>query len=341
MMMVVLGIAVSVLAGYFAVRGVAWSEFSGVSSSIKWHLIGLAILGLLVAEFIRSVRWITLLHSKQKLPLLFLFQIVMIGLLLNLLIPLRIGDVFRGVVLRKHLDISYGVAGASLITERIFDVLTLALLFAVVAAGVSLPGYLIPVLGVFVAITVLGTTVLFLIAIFPQQVVKQTQRMSKAKRPIVKHLSTFVTDFVVGLAPTVTLKKQSELWVYSFAIRLAEVGAVAAALLAVNIDIGISGFVLVNSLTMLGLAIPSGPGAIGSFELLARMAIETFAVQPSTSLFGAVTIHAVHIVTTLIFGGIATLLAIRRIRSAGISLSTLTMGQEMNIESDLLPNKQK
>jgi uncharacterized protein (TIRG00374 family) len=264
---------------------------------------------------------------------MFAFQLVMVGLVLNLLIPLRFGDVFRAIMLRKYLGVPYGTAGASLVTERFFDVITLSILFAVAAIGVSLPGYLVPVLGFFLAVAVFGGVGIFFVALYQEQVLKQISRLSRFQRPIVQKLTGFMTDFTVGLSPIKNSKTLSKAWGYSFAIRIAEVFAIGFVLLSLDIDIGIRGFTLVNSLTMLGFAIPSGPGAIGSFELLARIGIETFAVEPARALFGAVSIHGIHIVSTLVVGGLATIFIIRRVRRSGISLNLLTGDQEPDDET--------
>jgi hypothetical protein len=329
----VLGLAISVVAGYFAVRDVSWAEISDISGTINWSLAFAAVLMLVVADFLRSVRWMALLRTEQRIPLSLLFQLVMVGLLLNLLIPLRAGDFFRAVVLRKKLDIPYGEVGASLVAERLFDVITLAIVFAVFALGVSLPGYLIPVLAGFTLVAVVGAIVVFAVALFQDRLLRQISKWENARMKLVQKLSAFLSDFVVGLSPIKNNRNMAEAWGYSFAVRFAEIAAIGLVLMALDINIGVKGFALVNSLTMLGLAIPSGPGAVGSFELLARIGIETFDVAASQSLFGAVFIHAIHIVATLAVGSVASVLMYRQLKRMGIALRSVTSSFESDEDS--------
>ena len=88
----------------------------------------------------------------------------------------------------------------------------------------------------------------------------------------------------------------------SMFIRLAEVISVVLAVASTGIDFPLRASALLNSVVTLGLLIPSGPGAIGSFELLSVIVFEAFEIGRSAALTGALVFHGMGIAVTVVTG---------------------------------------
>jgi hypothetical protein len=58
----------------------------------------------------------------------------------------------------------------------------------------------------------------------------------------------------------------------------------------------------VTSVTALGMAVPSSPGYIGVFEILARETLVLFGMSPGPALSYALTAHGISYVTLTILG---------------------------------------
>ncbi len=75
----------------------------------------------------RSVRWKLLLsHIDRSLSTFYLFQVIILGFFVNLLIPIRAGEVLRAVLLQRGRGIGFLQGFSSIVVERVLD------LFAVV-----------------------------------------------------------------------------------------------------------------------------------------------------------------------------------------------------------------
>jgi len=75
-----------------------------------------------------AIRWRVLLRAAAGIQWTETFSYIMIGHLLNLIFPFRLGDVGRvALVSRKH-RINIGFTAASVVLERFFDILILVAL---------------------------------------------------------------------------------------------------------------------------------------------------------------------------------------------------------------------
>ena len=88
------------------------------------------------ALFVRSVRWGFLLPGRSLSPWL-LFRTLVIGFMVNDILPLRLGEVARIVLLARNASTPVGVSFASIIVERVLDGLAL---IALLALGMVLLG---------------------------------------------------------------------------------------------------------------------------------------------------------------------------------------------------------
>jgi len=93
--------------------------------SIFWLIIFIALFFL--AHYIRAVRWRYILFSvKKDISIINLFSATMIGYGVNCVVP-RLGEVYRAFFLGKWESLSRTSMLATVIIERVIDVLVLAL----------------------------------------------------------------------------------------------------------------------------------------------------------------------------------------------------------------------
>ena len=156
--MIILGILLSGLFLYFAVRGARVGEMLDVLAEANyWYMIPCVVFTLF-AFWIRALRWRYLLYSIRVIPQGIVFSATMIGFLSNNILPARLGELVRAHVVGKRAGISRSAALASILVERIFDLFTLLALFGLVALTTEFPGGLDKV-----ALLVLGLGLLTLV----------------------------------------------------------------------------------------------------------------------------------------------------------------------------------
>jgi uncharacterized membrane protein YbhN (UPF0104 family) len=93
-----------------------------------WYLTGVVVvtIGTYLA---RAWRWGYLLRPLARVPLMRLFSITNVGFATGLVVP-RAGEVVRPYLVARHHDLSTSSAFASIILERLFDLIVVLALFA-------------------------------------------------------------------------------------------------------------------------------------------------------------------------------------------------------------------
>src|SRR5919204_6155167 len=126
-----LGVVVTVVFGYLAVRHVrwhdAWSAFR--SSNPRWLVPAFAALA--VAVGLRAIRWQSLFAPGRRPPLPATTRALLVCYFFNNVLPARAGEAARVVALHRSAGTSRAELAATVVVERVFDVLSLVVLLFV------------------------------------------------------------------------------------------------------------------------------------------------------------------------------------------------------------------
>ena len=133
-----LGIVVSGVALYLAFRNVPILDLFSYLASINyfWVIPSLA-LGLFTFVM-RVLRWQVILASARRISFWRVFHSLAIGFMINCILPGRVGEVARPVILRKQDNFPVSTGLATVAAERVFDVGFLIVLFVTVFATVNI-----------------------------------------------------------------------------------------------------------------------------------------------------------------------------------------------------------
>lgn len=125
----VIGIGIACLAVYFTLRNVSMKDLMDSFKTIKYVYLVPAVLLIIASYAVRAWRWQILVSPLKKVKLSAMLPPLMIGFMGNIL-PARAGEVLRAYLLGKQENISFTGAVATIVVERLFDLLMLLLLFA-------------------------------------------------------------------------------------------------------------------------------------------------------------------------------------------------------------------
>ncbi len=126
-----LGILLSALFLWFALRGLDWRAVGAVLRDMHWEYLILAVgiwsLGLAA----RAVRWRALMGFRT--PHVQTFHILNIGFLINNTLPFRVGELARAYLIgRETSTVSGWAALSTILAERLLDMLAVVLMLAAV-----------------------------------------------------------------------------------------------------------------------------------------------------------------------------------------------------------------
>jgi len=134
-----LGAIVSAVALYFAFRNVPFKELIGYLGTINYFWVGPSVAVALFTFVVRALRWQVILGGRAAgIGFKQAFHPLMIGFMINCILPGRAGEVARPIILSKKDKVPFTTGLATVAAERVFDIGLLITFFAVVLANVRI-----------------------------------------------------------------------------------------------------------------------------------------------------------------------------------------------------------
>ena len=127
---------------YLSLKGLDFSEIKTSFQSANYIYLFPALLLVLLLLLLRSYRWGVMLSPLIKYDQKTLFVITAIGFMVVSIIPARIGEIARPYLVKQKNGIKMSSTIATVVVERIFDLLALMFLLFVVILVIPLPATL-------------------------------------------------------------------------------------------------------------------------------------------------------------------------------------------------------
>ena len=298
------GLAIIFVFLYFAFKDVNLGDFfeSLMSINYVWLLPG--FISVIASFVIRAVRWKMLLDPLQKVKFSDTFPSTMIGYMGNNILPFRLGDLLRAYSFSKDTGITKSSTIASLLLERILDLITtLGALGLVLAYFPRFPGWATRI----GYATILIVIILVLFTFFMQfKSAKVVRFITLLLRPMPDKWATIaakkIASFSEGLQIVSQYKKYFGLLLISVLHWPIYISTILFAFQAFGYSYGIiEAFVVLVFITF-AVAIPSAPGYVGTFHGLVVASMALFGLAGDHARAFSVILHAVNYIPVTLVG---------------------------------------
>ena len=274
--------------------------------------LALSLASMFVNLAIRALRWRYLLEPIGSTSFANAFRATVVGFAARGLLPAAAGELVRPYFLSKHEAVSATGAFATVILERLLDLLTVLVLLAsfvfVFGRGsrAANPAAFAVVTwaGAFAGLfSVIALVILFMLAGHPERVNLALARAAgHGPSRFVGLLLQTAAKFVGGL---VAIRRPRRLLValaWSFPLWLCIAFGIWTVAVAFHLAVPFSGSFLLIALLTLGVAVPT-PGAVGGFHEAFRFGVTQFFGAPQDAAVGAaIVLHAFSIGSALSLG---------------------------------------
>lgn len=297
------GLALSAVFLWLAVRNADLAEVVDElqQASLSLILVSVAIFG--VGYAFQAARW-KRIADAPKVGLGRFYGMVLSGLACNNVLPVRIGELVRARLLSQDAPMAGGRALGSVALDRACDVVTLALFLAIGLQVVTSPRWLVQLLvGVLVALAVLAGALTFA-RLYTARRARERRSRSHARRVVRDTLETLAEP--LG-------RRRTAVWL-GLSLCTWTLGSVGVTLVAraVGVELGPVEAIFVTAALSLGVAIPSSPGYVGTYQWLGVASLGLLDVPVNQALAFTILMQASWYVPTTIAGG--TYLGIRALR---------------------------
>jgi uncharacterized protein (TIRG00374 family) len=132
------GVLLSSVALFLAFRNVPFSELLSYLSTVQYAWVIPTILLVATAFLLRALRWQMILNTSSSVSFLMSYHPLTIGFMLNCILPGRLGEAARPLILKRKKGIPFTTGIATVAAERIFDAGFLIVFFAIALASIPL-----------------------------------------------------------------------------------------------------------------------------------------------------------------------------------------------------------
>lgn len=288
------GLVVSAIFLWLAIRD---ADAAGVRAALEQAQIGLVLLAVVVlglGYFFQALRWQKIANSPHP-GLRRFFEMVLCGLACNNVLPVRIGELLRAGWLSRDAPMPGGRALGSVALDRVCDVVTLALFLVIGIQAVPTPGWLKRiVVGALLALVLLAGVLVF---------ARWYARTRDRDRLVRGRVRRIIRDTIDTIAEPVG-RRRAAVWL-GLSIVTWTFGTIAVFLVgrSVGIDLAPLDAVFVASALALGVAIPSSPGYVGTYQWLGVASLGLLDVPVNEALAFAILMQASWFIPTTLAGG--------------------------------------
>jgi uncharacterized protein (TIRG00374 family) len=279
------GIAISAVCLWYSMREVKLHEVVAALRQSDFRGFIALMLVTLAGFWLRAFRWRWLLTTPKPLPVRSLFSATMIGFMANNLLPLRLGEFVRAWALGRREGLSKTTVFATIIVERVIDMLTLLAIFGVallmhpirsdtVAGRLTNAGAALMLL-----MSVALTIVLVVVERKPAMFEAFLARVARRAPGFGEKAAVMLHQFVIGLSLFRDLPRLVWVFVLSFAMFAAFALCLTISMWSVGISVPWYGGLTMLVITAIGIMIPAAPGYIGTLHIACEAGLALFAVS--------------------------------------------------------------
>ena len=306
-----------------AAAGLIWvlhdvhlSRLLGQLAGIDWRWVALAMVCDVLSYLVQGVRWQLLLEPVGKINLLQSVQAIYAGLFTNEVLPMRPGEFVRSYIASRWVGTSFVTILPSIILERLFDGVWIAMGIGLAAVFAPLPENLIEAGETF------GAVVALFVALFIYLVLRRPRRSGRPADgglPRWKPMRAIARLFK-RLSEGLREASRTKEFYLAFALSLPFLALQAITMwlimlgygLRLSLWVGVAVYVIVG----LGTALPNTPANVGSYQFFTVLGLTLFGVDKTSATGFSLVVFTLLSLPLLIIGFLA-------LSRSGMSLASI------------------
>lgn len=318
---VIVGIVISIVCLYFAFRGINIKESLEVVKNINVLYFVISLILSIIIIALRGLRWECFIPLKKPIKKRTVVMATYIGYMGNNILPAKLGEVARAYILGVKEDVSKSALIASVVTERLFDVITGGVILCL--SVIFIPN--LPQTVTYAAIALFVLSIVgFLVLIF---LVWKRDFAHKVfhkvfgilPKNIGDKLILFSCNFIDGIGFKNDAKHIFLIFFYTILYLIGQILTISFLLMAFDIKASPIIALFMFAVGGFGFAVPSAPSGIGPFEWAIIFGLSLIGVDRAVAAPYALVYHMMGILPIVIIGFIFLFML-------GVDLKTATKG---------------
>lgn len=290
---------------FWVLRDLHWTAWQGQLQAVRWWWVLPAVCCEVGSYFFDAVRW-RLLLVRGRWTTLRALQAIYIGLLVNQVLPMRMGELARAFAAGRWTGVPVLDILPSLLVARLLDGLCMALGAGVVALLYPLPADALRGARLF------GALILLLALLFALLIRRSPEAIAHwavagSGKGLRGALQVFSGRMAVGLCEAASGRAFWSGMAASAAFLLCQAVAFWLVMRAYGLSAGFPAGAAVFLLVHLGTAIPGPPANVGTFQLFTALGLQLLGIDKAVAAGFSVVVFLVLTLPLFLFGMAALL----------------------------------
>ncbi len=298
------GALISAILVYLSVRGIDFGQVAHILHDVRSGYALLFLFIILVMQGLRSVRWGLMLSPLDRVDPFSLFSVTSVGFLAIAALPARLGELARPYLITKKSRIKMPAALGTILAERVFDSVTILLIFAVVLLSApALPSWLTTSAVIVFLITLAMLAVMIVISARRDAAIKVLNPLiDRSPGRFAGKLRKMLHHLIDGFLIFRHFRLLAAVALLSLAIWIIDVLAVYSLFLAFDFRLSLMAATVLVVILLIGIAIPTAPGFIGNWHYACVLGLTLFDIPKAEALAFAIIYHFLSIAMIIVLG---------------------------------------
>ena len=298
----VLGYAIAALCLIWVFHDVRVKELIGSIATINWWWVAGAVVLDVFSYVCQGARWSLLLHPIGRISTLQASEAIYAGLFVNEVLPMRLGEVLRIYLVSRWASARFTAVISSILVERYFDAIWLALAFGITVFAVPLPRYLVDAEEI-LGFAALAASVLFIYLVFRKERIGHPGPDSGRRhwRPV-----RSILNLLDKTAEGVRDIGRSRFLYSSFGISpfllLGQILSYWFVMLAYGLELSCWHGAAIFLIVHVGTLIPGAPSNVGTFQFFTVVGLTLFGVNKTLATGFSVVVFLILTIPLWIIG---------------------------------------
>jgi len=298
---VVVGALLGGAALWLAFRGIDAPQMWVALQAVNYLWVGASFLSVVATTLVITARWRLLFYPDvRQRSWGSLLGGILVGQMLNIVVPARLGDVARVYLVATSEGLSKTRVAATLVVEKVADLVIFALGAVFLLLVVAVPDWVRASSTSLLIAGLLGVIATLVFSRWGRPLLAWLDRHTPARLQPAWRLGHLALD---GLAVMRSWQANLALWGLSVLSWLLAAATNYLLFLAFGLPLSFAAAAFLLVVLQVGVAPPSLPGKLGVFHYLAILGLSFFGVTRTTALSYALVLYAVALLSKVLAGG--------------------------------------
>ncbi len=279
---------------------VPWSELAAALSSVRAGWLLAFVVVNLTSLPLRSLQLMAIARRGDGTAPRFApcFRAVSVGVLTHMLLPARLGEATRALVLVRDGGVSLARSASALLVGRVFDLVAILVMSCALPLAARLPAAALPSLR---AVTLGGSAIAAALLVLIAAVARWRRRERLPGVPATR-IGRFALEFADGLSTVGDRRRLAVAIPSSLLVVVALAAALALAMRATGVAAPAGAALVLTGLFLVGVAVPGAPSSLGTYHAVVVFALAALGVPTPAALAFALVTHAAGTLANILVG---------------------------------------